>query len=264
MGLRDRKRREAFFQGNPWCCFCGGDAPAEEIDHIPARHIFRGRQWPEGYEFPACAACNDASSLDELVLGWLLRIQLGDYDPEDEREMNTALQQLHRRRPEWLAKMRELGRTETRQRLRQRGLSPKDLPGREPYIVEIPEEFRGALNRYAVKLGKALYYLHTGQIVSATGVVKAKVATNEMFLSPKFPWEAYRPLDGAPALTRSGKSLEDQFLYRYGIPVEGGSAGFVVQFRQSTVMSIFVFEDEARYRRIWADMQEPPLLSGAA
>ncbi len=61
MGKRDRLRRQAFFEKHPMCCFCGGGTPAIEMDHIPARYLFTGRQWPEGYVFPEFPAGNPSA-----------------------------------------------------------------------------------------------------------------------------------------------------------------------------------------------------------
>src|SRR5438128_2693809 len=98
-----RARREAFFDSHPWCCFCGGGVAATTEDHIPARTLFRGKQWPERYVFPACTNCNHASSLDELALAALVRIQVSDFTPGDELEFEEALAKLNRRRPEWVS-----------------------------------------------------------------------------------------------------------------------------------------------------------------
>lgn len=223
--------------------------PATEEDHIPARHLFRGRQWPQGYVFPACAQCNDASTMDELVLGWLMRIRVTDCSAADEAEMEEALAKLNRRRPEWVRQMRELSRIETRRELRQRRLSPEDFPGGEVYIVTMPPEFTDAVARYAQKLGRALYYLHIGRAVPARALVKVKAATNTEYLSPDFPWEKLKIVAGRPVVTRAGRSLEDQFTYRYSVPDDGGGAYFLVQFGESTVMSILVADDEASYHK---------------
>ena len=99
-----RARRQAFFAAHPHCCFCGGQVAATEIDHIPARHLFRRREWPEGYEFPACTPCNRQSALDELVMGAVVRIQVSDLSAEDEREMLEAFAKINNRRPEWIQK----------------------------------------------------------------------------------------------------------------------------------------------------------------
>ena len=47
-----------------------------EIDHIPSRVLFDERQWPEGYEFPACVPCNRATRHDEQVVAMLSRAYL--------------------------------------------------------------------------------------------------------------------------------------------------------------------------------------------
>src|SRR5690242_1605588 len=65
-------RRQRFFREHPLCCFCG-DAPTTTEDHVPGREFFHGRQWPEGYSFPACRACNAATGHDEMVVNILSR-----------------------------------------------------------------------------------------------------------------------------------------------------------------------------------------------
>ena len=80
MGKGAREKRLAFFAQHPFCCFCGGDVEATEIGHIPAGHLFKNRGWVEGYKFPACSDCNRSSSSDELVMGFIVRIQITDLD----------------------------------------------------------------------------------------------------------------------------------------------------------------------------------------
>lgn len=63
--------RKAFFADHPICCFCGGTAPIEVIDHQPARVFFHKRQWPEGFVFPACVRCNRAARLAEDAVSLL-------------------------------------------------------------------------------------------------------------------------------------------------------------------------------------------------
>jgi hypothetical protein len=242
-----RARREEFFRAHPTCCFCGGSTAAITEDHIPARSLFRNKQWPQSYVFPACSYCNKASSLDELVLGWLVRAQLGIYAGDDKKEFQSALEKFQRRRPEWFAKMKEMTRTETRQHLRSHSLSASDFPGGEIYGMTLPEEITDALDRYAKKLGKALYYLHTQRIVPSSGVVMSKAMTNAEFMSPRFPLSKFDVMTIAPPMSRANCDLSDQFAYRYGVPEEGGGAAFLIQFRQSTVMLVTVYEDREEY-----------------
>lgn len=247
MGVRDRKRKELFFASHPKCCFCGGNAPATEEDHIPARHLFRDRQWPQGYVFPACSVCNEASSLDELVMGWLVRIRLDDYSQADLKEAVSAIEKLRRRRPEWVAEMQELSEPAKQKLLIDTRRPASTFPKGEVFAMSVPQEFNDAMSRYAEKLGRALFYFHTGKIVPTHGLVRATALTNTEFATPNFPIDAFNFLSSTPALTRSGKSLEDQFAYRYALSDDRSTAAFLVQFQHSVAMTILIVEDRATY-----------------
>lgn len=69
-----KRLKEKFLQENPLCCFCGGGRPAEEPDHIPSRSMFLNRQWPEGFEFPACVECNRETRYDEEIVAFISRV----------------------------------------------------------------------------------------------------------------------------------------------------------------------------------------------
>lgn len=241
-----KQRRLAFFKQHPMCCFCGGATPATEEDHIPARHLFRKRQWPEGYAFPACGACNDASADDELAMGFLVRIALSEMSIDDEQELEDAIRKLNDRRKDWFQAMREMSRVEMRQMARSSELDLAQvnrLTGGETCAFEMPPDLLAVPVRYGEKLGRALYYRHTGRIVPATGVVRARALPNTQFMSETFPLESFGILHELPTLVRAGKSLEDQFAYRYGLAIDTPGAGFLIQFRESTVLVILVHED---------------------
>lgn len=249
-----RARRQRFFAEHPYCCFCGGTAPATEIDHIPARYFFRNRQWPEGYEFPACHACNKGSSLDELVLGMLVRLRVNHATHGiDQLELEDCVKKLQARRPEWTQAMRGLSRNETRRLLSAQGL-PKVTPdGKHLCAVAMPQEFADAANRYAEKLARALYFKVTGRAVPVGCAVSAKAFTNAEWQSPNFPLEHTSILDNQPALSRSGVDLSDQFHYRYAVVDSPHGAGFVVHFGEGIAMVMTVFEDGEAYQQRKAD-----------
>jgi hypothetical protein len=117
-----RSIRERFFRQHPMCCFCGGTVAAAEIDHMPARTLFDERQWPEGYEFPACTPCNASSREDEAVLDCLVRLKQGQLTAVEEREFTKALTSLNRRRPELVQAIKGQSRNETKALLRVWGL----------------------------------------------------------------------------------------------------------------------------------------------
>lgn len=196
-------------------------------------------------------------------MAWLVRITISDISVEDEKEMTRTLRQLNDRHPKWIAEMRELSRVETRQHLRKRGLSLDSFRGLEVGTITMPPELLAVAQRYGVKLGKALYYMHTNRIVPSIGVVKTFVYPNSDFLSTDFPLDKFNFLTSRPVISRSGKSLESQFAYRFAAAVDGEAAAFLLQFGESTAVLTLVFEDAARYElsraaRLAPDASAPP------
>ena len=246
MAGANKRRKQAFFAKHPTCCFCGGEVDATEMDHLPARHLFRERYWPEGYVFPACGACNDAAADDELIMGFIVRIQISDLSEVDVRELESAIAKMHDRHPEIVNGLREMSRNDTRRMLRENGLSIGSFP-KPIYVVAFPEEILDVAARYGRKIGKALYYLHTGTIFPNSGRVFCEVIPNANFMSVKFPIEAFQIFQASPAISRNGKSLANQFAYRWGMTLEMDAVGFLVQFGESTVMLITAFTDAEKY-----------------
>lgn len=247
MGAKNLKRKR-FFAAHPICCFCGGSTPAETQDHIPARGLFLGRLWPEGYVFPACVVCNNESSRDELLLAWLVRIRLGEYDIEAEKDFERASIDLARGAPDVWAAIRVHGRAESRRFLKE-SLLPQAIPGVTDvvYSFDVPKPMMEAANRYARKLGKALHYFHTGRIVPVDAVVKARVFSNAAAMGPAFPEQVFTVLTQQALIQRAKTSLKEQFDYRFAVVEAGEATAFVVTFGQSTVIVAAVFEDQKRY-----------------
>src|SRR5262245_28261362 len=73
-----KSRKKKFFAEHPCCCFCRGSKRATTEDHQPARSLFDGRRWPEGYVFPACKRCNAVSRRDEAVLAYVSRLNYAE------------------------------------------------------------------------------------------------------------------------------------------------------------------------------------------
>jgi hypothetical protein len=69
-----RRHRKAFLLAHRVCAFCGGVTPSTTVEHCPPRAMFQNRQWPEGFEFPACDRCNCGTSDDDLLIAMLARV----------------------------------------------------------------------------------------------------------------------------------------------------------------------------------------------
>src|SRR3954447_5877308 len=66
-------RTSDFKLRHPFCCFCGGKAATEEIEHQPARIVFPEKHRPRGMEYPTCSRCNRQTALAEAVLAFICR-----------------------------------------------------------------------------------------------------------------------------------------------------------------------------------------------
>jgi len=94
-----------FIKANPICIFCGGSTPSTTKEHCPPRAMFQHRQWPEGFEFPACDTCNGGTRDDDLLIAMLARLHpfqnKGDVDGKTPGLMARA----HERYPGMFRKM---------------------------------------------------------------------------------------------------------------------------------------------------------------
>lgn len=102
MGQRKQKRL-IFFKEHPFCCFCGGGVTTEELDHQPARAFFIGREWPEGFVFPACTQCNRLSKDAENAISAIIFTATTKSDKARKRQQ---LDWFGANRPDIIAKLK--------------------------------------------------------------------------------------------------------------------------------------------------------------
>ena len=238
MGSRKAARLK-FLALHPRCCFCGGVTPATTEDHIPARALFLKRWWPEGYVFPACERCNRDSADNELFMAVLVRMRVRASTTEEDVERRKAIAGLRARYPDFLANIERMSRIETRQRADAAGridwlnVNVADVVG-----VRIPLKAFAVAEHYGEKLGKALHYLHTDQILPATGSAWARFIPNSVDKKKEIPAELTGPFATAPvaSVRRGSTRLNDQFEYQFLI-IEGGAAScFLVSFGDSLTL----------------------------
>ena len=165
MGAKSN-RRQRFILQNPFCCFCGGTALTEEVDHIPSRVLFKGRQWPEGFEFPAGSKCNRASALDEQIVAMLALVTASTSDPLISEEVKARMQAVANNHPAVLQEMQP-SLSQLREAGRKYGIRPE--PGQThrdlPLLSVRGPPVNAAINNVARKLACALFYRHTSTII---------------------------------------------------------------------------------------------------
>lgn len=235
MGSRARKiRLEKLRQEHPFCYFCA-EGRTEEEDHVPSRECFRGRQWPEGYAFPACSRCNRAAS--QIEQGVALYLMLANHDPEDPHpeQLQKLVKGVANNNPELLPKV-TVRANDARRHFKSRGmrLAPGQSYADTP-LLELPPANRDALLLFSRRLTCAIYYKEIGRpipldwnIATVWTPVSDPVAfdlaskANEMFPDLRIT-------------TRRNTSLGEQFVYRWGCQEDGSIFGFAAQFSKSFI-----------------------------
>lgn len=256
MGEARRKKQRLQDQGLP-CIFCGGVAVATTEEHCPPRSLFRDRQWPEGFAFPACQRCNGGSSDDDLLIAFLAH--LGPEADEATRRKSVGLMKaVHRQAPGLLGKMLSVSAVEARKFARKTGM--KREPGmtfKDIGVVNVPDQLHAAVGRFALKLTKAVYYRHAGLVLPANAGVLFQWFTNAELREHGriLVLDAMKQFDGMSApITRTGQDLSDQFDYKYSVDEHGALHMLQVVFGE-VFGFVSIFSQEAgRMERIHGEL----------
>lgn len=246
---RKTQRKRLFLSQNPICCFCGGKTQAAEPDHIPSRVLFYNRQWPEGYEFPACVLCNRQTRHDEQVVAMLSRMYPDATTPEEKKEVEERILAVASHYPDII--------NEIQPTIRQKRNAAKK------YNIEIPEGgssedapilymhgplVNKAVTNFGRKLFLALYYKHTGEILSKEAGIALLWFSNLQIADGTLPKEIAPLVNNFPRLVRCNTELHDQFNYRYGFSDCGTQAVFVAFFRQSFAILGYINKNASDFK----------------
>lgn len=210
-------------------------------EHCPPRSLFQNREWPEGFEFPACNACNHGTSDQDVLIAFLGRIDPFQGTGNLDGKTNGLMRNAHAQHPGLLREMFSMSPTESRKAARKLGIKPPlGLTYQQAGIATVTEHMNQAVQTLARKLSKAIYYLETGSIFPPDGDLLFHWFSNADLLRDGSiaALEAFAPIQASKrALVRNKKDLSGQFDYRYSLSddrelallqaVFGRSFGFV-------------------------------------
>lgn len=206
------KRKQRFLADHTQCCYCG--LPATTIDHFPPRSFFKERNWPVGYEFPACHTCNHAKSHDEQSLGLLVRLIRFDVDT-DSSEFQDILTAVRNNNPILMKELAPMSAVASKIYLRNRFGSAEDvggmgLTGWRSYSMG-PETNR-LTDNMCVWFAQTAWYLHCHSIFEGR-IIWSRIESE--FLGHEATQKIVSNLVGHPELLRNGKNVSRDFFYRY-------------------------------------------------
>ena len=162
--MGDRKRKlQRFISQHKKCIFCGGIVDTTTIEHCPPRALFQNRIAPDGCEFPACLACNNYSSDDDLIVAVIARMGSPKFGDSDGKLVGM-MKALNRQKPDFY-KTFLASATEARANNCQLGIEPDPgMTHQEMGVLNINDETRAAIRVFAKKLAKGITYFESGLV----------------------------------------------------------------------------------------------------
>jgi hypothetical protein len=240
-----KNKKKRFLAAHPHCCFCGGSEPTTTVDHVPPRTCFANRAAPEGFEFPACDKCQEATRLDELAFGMFVRIT--DPSPNNYRREETqrAVQGIRNNLPHLMPNA-GLTRRDKRNALKAKGLAVS--PGKtiaDVPMVSVPATINENVERYARKLVAALYYREKSKPLGLDFEIYVAWTT----ATDKNSMTAFLEMANMSPFVTVGKRTNlqfgDRFGYRYSKADDNDLFMAVAQFGQGLVLAMLVADGES-------------------
>lgn len=254
-----KRRKQRFFTQHPFCYFCGGDTPAVQVDHVPPRAMFLQRNWPLAHEFPACASCNNGSSVQDRLFAFIASGPLKDpIDPVRRAEWVALGREIKKDHPGLLDSMR-LSSAQKKRVAWSLGIAP---PEGETYaamgLLRLTPEVTAAVEAILRKIAKALHYLQTGLIVPWTACIEVYSYTNAELLDGRFPNEVLLDLPTVQMTFRNGRDLSDQFVYRFGVSEDKRHGLYICKFGDALLVGLLVSFDASELGRDDSREGDPP------
>jgi len=204
--------------------------------------MFQFRQWPEGFEFPACKACNSGTGDHDLLIAILARMDPFAGQGNKDEKLAGLLQMVNKQYPGMFEKMMPSA-MEARRQNRELGIQPAaGQTHQDTGVVKIPDEIHEAVCVLARKLAKGVFYREAAAPFPDEGCLLLNWFTNvELFRTGQYVvFDLLKELRGdAPPLLRSGQYLNDQFEYKLSLSAD--KTTLVLQARFGNAFGLVVF-----------------------
>lgn len=238
---KKRGRHSKILQEAQGCVYCAGSGPAEQIDHMPPRMLFRLSQRPKGLEFPSCGPCNQGTSRLDVVAAFMARTFPGIATAADSDEWERVMREAQRVAPDLLREM-WMSPQEMRHMMANEGIFDQELAA---FRADGPI-LSAHMQAFGAKIGFALHYEATGSFVPSEGRVQVRWFPSAEVFGGRLPSSLLSSI-GAPRTMQQGKITSDgNFEYGWGrltekpyVPV------YYARVREAFAIAAFVVMDEA-------------------
>jgi len=203
------------------------------MDHAPARVCFDNKVGPEGFEFPACVACNRVAALCELVVA--LYVRMADRNPEylNRRDFEKIVLGVANNAPDALLNPYTTA-NEKRRMLKKHGVALpageflEDVP-----VVGIPEAAHGYIDIFVRKMLAAMFYRETGNMLGPTHglmLIWAQLGSDSSLVLRSRADEWFGNMHHGQ---RRNIDIRGQFKYKWGHSFDQRIFGLWMEFRSA-------------------------------
>lgn len=203
---RKHRRFEDILKNAGGCVYCAAKSPAEQIDHMPPRAMFRMNQRPKGLEFPSCAKCNKGTSRLDVVATFMARTFPGIGNEADAAEWDTVMKEVKRVAPGLLEEM-----WVPRQKMEAMLQSERIEDPRLAAFKADGPILSAHMQAFAAKVGFALHYEATGKIVPEHGRVQVRWFTSGEIAGDQLPESLRSDIWTGEALAARQDNLASNF-----------------------------------------------------
>lgn len=207
-----RRAHAAILEKSPWCIYCGGETPANTIDHMPPIQMFLARQRPKGLEFPACNDCNQGTRHADLVAALMGRMYPDAKGESAQQEVKKLLSAIANNIPGLLEEM-EVGRAGQKLARRRIPNMPHDggvLRANGPIVTR-------HMKMFGAKLGFAFHYEAHKTPIPIAGGVQPMYFTNVNAARGELPMDLIALLPEPKTLEQGSRTVSEQFKIFVGL-----------------------------------------------
>jgi hypothetical protein len=218
------------------CIYCA--APAETVEHMPPRSMFRAKHRPGAMEFGACNACNEGTRGADVAAAVIARLHPdhGEQSWQNE-EIKSLIRPLDAFAPGVREEMSQPGTHDERWIRR----ANSGLMQRVVCVHARGPRSKAYLTIFAAKFAMALFREHTGSPLALDGATWCQFRLNAG-ITQEYLDSLVVKLPGFETLRQGRKNVGDQFRYRFNTD-ERTVVAAVAQFHRGLWLTTFASTD---------------------